>query len=132
MLRNAYHKPKSVIFARHLPISCTQKSSESHKEYVHALKQLARECEFRAVTVTADKHRNELARDAFINGINLVSIRPEEVELAFQNAINKVARLGRAQEQSAFYESKSRLQSVTITNDPESKNHGRVSMRVTT
>ena len=63
-------------------MSRTQKSNESLAEFVHALKQ--RDCEFRAVS--ADKYRDELTRDAFINGINTVSIRQrllEEDELNF-------------------------------------------------
>ena len=133
MLRNAYHKSKNVTFARYLLVSRTRKSRESSKEFVHALKQLARDCEFRAVT--ADKYRDELTRDAFINGINSVGIRQrllEEDELTIQNVINKSETLDRAQKQSAFYESKRTLQSASTTNDPESKNHGSVSMRITT
>ena len=85
--------------------------------------------------MTADKYRDELTRDAFINGINSVSIRQrllEENELTFQNAINKTETLDRAQMQSAFYESKPTLQSVTTTIEPESKNHSGVSMKITT
>ena len=141
MLRNTYPKSKNVIFARHLLLSRTQKSNESLAEFVHALKQLARDCEFRAVS--ADKYRDELTRDAFINGINSVSIRQrllEEDGLTFQNAINKAETLDRAQKQSEFYESKPMLQSAAITNDPsagitndpESKNQGGVSTRITT
>ena len=133
MLLNAYHKPKNAIFARHLLLNRTQKSSDSLAEFVDVLKQLAQDCEFRAVT--ADKYRDELTRDTFINGINSVSTRErllEEDELTFQNAINRAETLDRAQKQSAFYEDKPMLQSASITNDPQSKNHDSVSMRITT
>ena len=40
-LNNTYHKPKNVIFARHLLMTRTQKETETIDEYVHALNQLA-------------------------------------------------------------------------------------------
>ena len=68
----------------------TQKSEESIAEYVHALKQLARDRDFQAVT--AENYRDELSRDAFISGISSANIRErllEEDQLTFQNAIKK-------------------------------------------
>ena len=40
-LNNAYHKPKNIIFARHLLMTRTVKETETTDEYVHALNQLA-------------------------------------------------------------------------------------------
>ena len=44
-------------------MSRVQNSGESIAEYVHALKQLARDCEFQQVS--ADRYRDELTRDSF-------------------------------------------------------------------
>ena len=84
-------------------MSRTQKSEESIAEYVHALKQLARDCDFQAVT--AENYRDELSRDAFISGISSANIyeRLLEDQLTFQNALKKAEMLERAHKQSAYY-----------------------------
>ena len=46
-LNNAYHKPKNIIYARHLLMIRTQKETETIDEYVHALNLLARHCQFK-------------------------------------------------------------------------------------
>ena len=89
-LYNAYHKRKNTVFARHLLMSRTQKSEESIAEYVHALKHLARNCDFQAVT--AENYRDELSRDSLTSGISSANIRErllEEDQLTFQDAIKK-------------------------------------------
>ena len=96
-LRNAYHKRKNVVFARHLLMSRVQNCGESIAEYVHALKQLARDCEFQQVS--ADRYRDELTKDAFINGINSSAVRRrllEEDQLTLQTAVNKAEMFDRA------------------------------------
>jgi len=45
----------------------SQKQGESISLYVHALYNLVKDCEFQAVT--AEKYKDEMTRDAFINGI---------------------------------------------------------------
>ena len=97
LLRNAYHKRRNVVFARHFLMSRVQNSGESIAEYVHALKQLARDCEFQQVS--ADRYRDELIRDSFINGISSNAIRQrllEEDQLTLQTAVNKAEILDRA------------------------------------
>ena len=97
-LRNAYHKQKNLVFARHLLMSRTQNSGESIAEYVHALKQLARDCNFQAVS--AEQYRNKLTSDAFILGITSSAIRQwllEEDKLTFQDAVTKAELLDGAQ-----------------------------------
>ena len=89
-LRNAYHKGRNVVFARHLLMSRVQNSGESIAEYVHALKQLARDCECQQVS--ADRYRDELTRDSFINGISSSAIRQrllEEDQLTLQTAVKR-------------------------------------------
>ena len=68
VLNNAYHRRKTIVFARHLLMTRTQKPSESINEYVHILRQLARDCTFQ--NVTAEICKDELTRDAFISSIN--------------------------------------------------------------
>ena len=103
-LKNAYHKTKNVIFARHLLMSRSQKTEESISAYVHSLKQLSRDCNFQAVT--AETYRDEMTRDAFINGLNSTEIRRrllEDDNLNLQAAINKAEMLDRAEKQSNYY-----------------------------
>ena len=64
-LNNAYHKLKNIIFARHLLMTRTQKETETIDEYVNALNQLARDCQFQ--DVRANDYKDDLSRDAFIN-----------------------------------------------------------------
>ena len=115
LLDSAFHKRKNIVFARHLLMSRTQKTSESIAEFVHALKQLARDCDFRAVS--ADVYKDELTRDAFINGISSKDIRQrllEEDELSFQTAVNKAEMLDRAQQQSNFYVESPAIKTASI------------------
>ena len=103
-LQNAYHKQKNVIFARHLLMSRSQKAGESISSYVHSLKQLARDCNFQAVT--AETYRDDMTRDAFINGLSSSEIRRrllEDNELSLQAAVNKADMLDRAERQSNYY-----------------------------
>ena len=83
-INNAYHKPKNIIFARHLLITRTQKETRAIDEYVHALDQLARDCQFQ--DVRANDYKDDLSWDAFINGIGSSTIRQrllEESDLDF-------------------------------------------------
>ena len=91
-LNNAYHRRKNIVFARHLLMTRTQKPSENINEYVHALRQLARDCAFQ--NVTAEIYKDELTRDAFISGISSSVIRQrllEDTNLDFQTAVKKSA-----------------------------------------
>ena len=72
-LIGAYHKKKSEIFARHLLMTRKQQRGKSIAEYVHALRKLARDCSF--TNVSAEQYREELMRDAFINGLTSSNIR---------------------------------------------------------
>ena len=90
VLNSAYHRQKNIVFARHLLMTRIQKPSERIDEYVHALRQLARDCAFQ--NVTAEIYKNEPTRDAFISGINSSVIRQrllEDNDLDFQTAVKK-------------------------------------------
>ena len=97
-------------------MSRVQNSGESIAEYVHALKQLARDCEFQQVS--ADRYRDELTRDSFINEISSSAIRQrllQEDQLTLQTAVNKAEMLDRAQKQSSFYAEKVTMRSVSTS-----------------
>lgn len=103
-LNSSYNKPKNIIFARHLLMTRSQKETETINEYVHALNQLARDCEFQ--NVRAEEYKDDLTRDAFISGIRSSSIRQrllEESQLDFKSAVEKAQLLDRAEKQSVFY-----------------------------
>ena len=54
-------------------MSRAQNPEETIDECIYALRQLARGCEFRYVN--AATYKDELTRDAFINGISFSAIR---------------------------------------------------------
>ena len=92
VLNNAYHRRNNIIFARHLLMTRTQKPSESINKYVHALRQLARDCAFQ--NVTAEVYKDELTGGAFISGINSSVFRQrllEDNNLGFQTTVKKSA-----------------------------------------
>ena len=66
-LQDLYIKPKNVFFARHVLASRRQNPGESLDKFLQALKLLAKDCEFKAVS--ADEYRDDYIRDAFINGL---------------------------------------------------------------
>ena len=114
-LNNAYHKLKNIIFARHLLMIRTQKETETIDEYVNALNQLARDCQFQ--DVRANDYKDDLSRDAFINGIGSSTIRQRLIEkndLDFQTAVRKAQVLDRAERQSGFYLAGRSLQMATV------------------
>ena len=114
-LNNTYHKLKNVIFARHLLMTRTQKETETINEYIHALNQLAQDCQFQ--DVRANEYKDDLSRDAFINGIGSSIIRQrllEESDLDFQTAVGKAQVLDRAEKQSGFYLAGKSFQMATV------------------
>ena len=117
-LNNAYHKTNNIIFARHLLMTIKQKETETINEYVHALNQLARDCQFQ--DVRANDYKDDLSRDAFINGIGSSTIRQrlvEESNLDFQTAVRKAQFLDRTERQSDFYLAGRSLQMATVVSE---------------
>ncbi|XP_078495462.1 uncharacterized protein LOC144750544 [Ciona intestinalis] len=88
-LKRIYVKRKNNVFARYLLVSRHQKPDESISEYLRELRELAKECSFS--DVTADRYKEELTRDAFINGLKSPDIRQRLLEIEDLN-------LGRASE----------------------------------
>ena len=87
-LNAAYVKKTNNVYARHLLASRRQQPGESVTEYAQALKNLAKECLFTAVT--ASKYRAELTRDAFINGLTSPLIRQRIFEKDEQSLVQPV------------------------------------------
>ena len=93
-----YVKPKNEIFARHLLATRKQQSGETLDEFMQALKQLAKDCNFR--NVTANEYKEEAIRDAFINGLQSNLIRQRLLEnkvLELQSAYDQARALDVAQ-----------------------------------
>ena len=67
MNRN-FLKRKSTTYSRHLLLTREQKLNETIGDYVRALKLIAKDCEWRAVS--AQEFQTELTRDAFITGLS--------------------------------------------------------------
>ena len=66
-LERSYVRLPNEVFARHLLATRQQQSGESIDEFLRELYKLSIDCNFK--DVTAEKYREELVRDAFINGI---------------------------------------------------------------
>jgi len=82
----------------------------------HALRQLARDCDFQDVNAATYKH--ELTRDAFFNGINSNATRQrllEDDNLDLIAVVKKAQMLNRAQKQSGSYIVKTPHMAATIT-----------------
>ncbi|XP_078495354.1 uncharacterized protein LOC144750187 [Ciona intestinalis] len=100
-LRSVYIKKKNNIYSRYLLLSRQQSPEESIPEYIQELKSLSRQCEFTAVE--ANQYREELTRDAFINGLSSSVIRQRLLEvdsLDLMKAFELADSLDRAQKYS--------------------------------
>jgi len=66
-LQELFVKTPNEIFARHKLSTARQQPDQSLDEFLQQLRKLSKDCNFHAVT--ADQYREEMVRDAFINGI---------------------------------------------------------------
>ena len=104
ILSGMYIKPKNETFARHVLACRRQNPGESLDKYLQALKLLAKDCNFKAVT--ADEYRDDYIRDAFINGLTSPQIRQRLLEnrsLDLQTAYEKAHTLEMAQKHSESF-----------------------------
>ena len=102
VLDRNFLKRKSTTYARHLLLTREQKLNETIGDYARALKLIAKDCEWRAVS--AQEFQTELTRDAFITGLSSPTIKQrllEEDSLTLEEAICKAEILERAQNQSS-------------------------------
>ena len=77
-LRQVYVKPKNNVYACHLLVSRKQSPSESVREYLQALRLLAKDCVFQPLTAAI--YCDELIRDSFINGLHSAAVRQRLLE----------------------------------------------------
>ena len=99
-----YIKPKNEVFARHLLASRRQKPGETLDEFLQALKSLSADCNFKAVT--AERHKEEFIRDAFISGLRSQQIRQRLLEnktLELSAAFDQARALDVAQQSLESY-----------------------------
>ena len=99
-------KQKNVIglFSRHLLATRRQQASESLDEFLQDLHRLSKRCELK--NVTAEVYREELVRDAFINGLASPSICQSLLEnqsLTLAQAYDQARALDFAQQNSESY-----------------------------
>ena len=103
-LERVYAATPNSIFARYLLRSCKQQPGQSVDEFFQKLKQLCVDCNFTAVT--AQVHKQQAIRDAFISGLASSEIRQrllEEPELAMQAAFDKARSLEIAHDNAEQY-----------------------------
>lgn len=104
-LETMYIVPKNEIFSRHLLATRKQQPSETLDSYLNALKLLAKDCQFEAVT--REQHKNGYIRDSFINGLVDKSIRSRLLEnrtLELNDAFDQARSLEIAQKSSSQYD----------------------------
>ena len=90
LLCSSYQKKNNVTFACPVLMTRPHAQNEIISQYVHALHGLAKECSFQAVS--AEKYKDEMTKDAFINGLQSNKIRKrllEEQTLHLVTAIKK-------------------------------------------
>lgn len=104
ILKTVYVKPTNVIFARPLLATRKQTASETVDQFLHALKLLSKDCEFKAVS--ADTYTQEAIRDSFISGISPPMIRQrllEKESLTLPEAVQQAQSLDSAQRNAEVY-----------------------------
>ena len=118
ILQTTFDKPKNEVFARHILATCKQEPGQSLDQYLQKLKTLAKDCNFKAVT--AEVHKDEAIRDAFISGLTSPQIRQrllEKRELDLEAAFDSARSLELAEKKSLSY----RTDSVTAAVGTSSK-----------
>ena len=86
-LQRHYVKQPNVVISRHLIATRRQKPGKSFQEFLQTLQILSKNCKFR--DVFTKKYRQELFRDAFVNGLALHRIGQrllENTELTVERA----------------------------------------------
>ena len=119
-LKEIYVKPKSEVFSRHLLQTRKQQAGESLDQYLHALKILAKDCTFTAVTAT--QYKDESIRDSFVNGIQSNYIRQrlfELKELDLETAFKNARALEMAHKHADFYAESSHVAAAHIVKNPD-------------
>lgn len=104
LLDSLYVTKRNEIYARHCLASRTQLAAESISEYLHTLKQMSKDCEFKSVS--AEQYKCEYIRDAFIRGLKSARIRERLLEnstITLESAFDQARALEMAELHSASY-----------------------------
>jgi hypothetical protein len=104
VLDSIYVTKRNEIFTRHCLASRIQNTGEPVTEFLQTLKQLSKDCNFKAVT--ADQYRSEYIRDSFIRGLRNPRIRERLLEnssITLENAFYQARALELAESHSASY-----------------------------
>lgn len=93
VLKDRYKRPVNEVLSRHKLLSCKQKESQSLEHYLNTLKELSKNCNFKAAD--AVNIQNDCIRDAFISGVSSSFIRQGllenqtlSLEVAFDQAVS--------------------------------------------
>ena len=127
-LRKTFDKKKNVIFARHLLATHKQEMGQPMDVYLQHLKNLAKDCQFEQVS--AEQHREEAIRDAFISGLNSPNIRQRLLEsksLDLQTAYENARSLEMAEKQNQTYSQTSHQLNATSEELPKDTNSTEIS-----
>ena len=105
-LEKLYVKSPNEVFARHLLATRRQQCSETLDVFFQNLRKLSKDCKFKAVS--AEQYRDEMLRDAFINGLLSPEIRQRLLEndkLTMDSAFDKASSMDVAQRNASAYSS---------------------------
>ena len=89
-LRDLFFKAPNDDFARHFLATAKQEPGRTLDGFLLSLQKLAQDCNFRAVTGV--QYKQEMIRNAFINGLTSPGIRQrllEQRELNLETAVEK-------------------------------------------
>ena len=103
-LKEIYQQPVHEVFARHILTTRTQQPGENVDVYYQSLRRLARDCNYQSVT--ADVHRDEAIRGAFIAGLSSSVVRQRLLEtrsLTLEEAVTQAKTLEKAQHSAGFF-----------------------------
>ena len=105
-LEKLYVKSPNEVFAQHLLATRRQQCSETLDVFFQNLRKLSKDCKFKAVS--AEQYRDEMLRDAFINGLLSPEIRQRLLEndkLTMDSAFDKASSMDVAQRNASAYSS---------------------------
>ena len=119
-LTNIYVRPVNKVYARYKLSTRKQKDGESLDAFIQDLHRLSKECSFEAVS--AELHRQQHVRDAFISGIQSMAIRQkllENKDLTMDETFDQARTLQTAHKNAESYNSGNQYSSCASTNARE-------------
>ena len=105
VLNSLFIKAPSTVFARHVLATTKQQAGQTLHDFLQTLRALSKDCNFQAVT--AEDYRQQMVRDAFINGLASSAIRQRLLEnrnLTLDQAYDQANALDCALRQSLAYD----------------------------